>query len=108
MAATTDEISSGVRQLATALLDDIEPIARRSVARLQELRRGYAEAPAEELLPVILTSTRIVLEAVLHRPPDPNRAEAPARVSRETRNSDWIPADDILQAWQTGLGPMRE
>src|SRR5260370_38253689 len=108
MAATTDEISSGVRQLATALLDDIEPIARRSVARLQELRRGYAEAPAEELLPVILTSTRIVLEAVLHRRPDPNRAGDHPPVSGRTRNRDWVTADTLLRACQNGVATQRE
>ena len=58
MAATTDDVRSAVQRLAGALLEDVERIAARSVARMQELLPSYANVPADALLPVTLTNTR--------------------------------------------------
>jgi hypothetical protein len=40
---STDQVRSEVRQLAGVLLDDLERIAARSVARMQELLPSYAK-----------------------------------------------------------------
>ena len=108
MEASTDEVRSDVQQLAAALLDDVERIARLSVARMQELLPAYAKVPAEALLPVTLTNTRSLLQAVLDPDADPSRAEDHFRVSGETRSRQGITADDLLQAWRIGVESVRE
>jgi GAF domain-containing protein len=108
VAARTDEISSGLEQLAAGLLDDVERIAERSMARMKELLPGYAEVPAEELLPVTLANTRNVLEAVLDPHADPSQAEDHFRSSGQTLIRQGITADDLLEAWRIGMGSLRE
>jgi signal transduction histidine kinase len=107
MAASADEISSGLRQLATALLDDVEPIARRSVARLQELLPGYAEVPADELLPDTVTITRNLIEAVLDPRADPaadNHFWAPG----QERIRQGFTADAPIQGWRMRVESVAE
>jgi signal transduction histidine kinase len=108
MAARTNEVRSAMQQLAGALLDDVERIAARSVTRTRELLPSYANLPPEALIPVTLTNTRNVLEAVLDADADPSRAEDHFRVSGETRIREGITADDILQAWRIGVESVRE
>ena len=108
MAASTDEARSALKQVAVALLDDIDGIAGRSVARMQEVLPSHAEVPAEALLPVTLTNTRNLLEAVLDSGADPSRAEDHFRVSEETGIRQGITADDRLQAWRIGVESVRE
>jgi GAF domain-containing protein len=99
MAASTDQVRRALQQLAAALLVGVERIAERSVVRMQELLPAYSEVPAEELLPVTVTNTCNVLEAVL----DPSRAEEHFRVSGETRVRQGISTDALLQAWRIEL-----
>jgi GAF domain-containing protein len=108
MAATTDEVRSAVQRLARALLDDVERIARRSVARMQELLPSYAHVPAHALIPVTLTNTRNLLEAVCDPDADDARADEHFRLSGETRLGQGITADEMLQAWRIGLEVVRE
>jgi hypothetical protein len=108
VAAGTDEARSALQQLATALLDDVEPIARRAVAGMQELLPAYAAVPREALLPVTLTNTRNLLEAVRDPDADPGRAEDHFRVSGETRTRQGMTADDMLHAWRIGVESVRE
>ena len=75
MAATTDHVRSAVQRLAGALLEDVERIAGRSVARMQELLPSYAKVPADALLPVTLTNTRNLLEAIRDPDADPTPAD---------------------------------
>jgi len=106
--AGTDEVRSALQQLAGALLDDVARIAGRSVTRMQELLPSYADVPPETLIPVTLTNTRSVLEAVLDADADPGRAEDHFRVSSETSIRQGITADDMLQAWRIGVESVRE
>ena len=110
MAATTDDVRSAVHRLAGSLLEDVERIAGRSVARMQELLPSYAKVPADALLPVTLTNTRNLLEAV--RDPDadadPTSADRHFRQSGATRLDQGITADEMLQAWRIGLEVVRE
>ena len=108
MAASTDQVRTALEQLAGALLADAERIAARSVARMQELLPSYAQVPAAALLPVTLSNTRNVLEAVRDRHADPRRAEDHFRTSGEIRVRQEITADEMLQAWRIGLEVMRE
>jgi signal transduction histidine kinase len=105
---STDQVRSDVEQLAGALLDNVERIAARSVARMQELLPSYAKVPAEKLVPVTLTNTRNLLEAVRDPDANPVRDEDHFRVSGETRLSQQIAADEMLQAWRIGLEVVRE
>jgi GAF domain-containing protein len=57
MAATTDEVWSAVQRLARALLGDVERIAGRSVARMQELVPSSDKVPGHAPAPVTLTNT---------------------------------------------------
>jgi len=108
MAATTDEVRGAVRRLAAALLDDVERIAERSVARMRELLPSYGKVPADRLLPVTLTNTRNLLEAVCDPDADPSPGNQHFRFSGETRLRQGISADEMLQAWRIGLEVVRE
>jgi signal transduction histidine kinase len=105
---STDQVRSEVEQLASVLLDDVERIAARSVARMQELLPSYAKVPAAKLIPVTLTNTRNLLEAVRDPDANPVRDEEHFRVSGQTRLSQEIAADEMLQAWRIGLEVVRE
>jgi signal transduction histidine kinase len=105
---STDQVRSEVEQLASVLLDDVERIAARSVARMQELLPSYAKVPAAKLIPVTLTNTRNLLEAVRDPDANPVRDEDHFRVSGQTRLSQEIAADEMLQAWRIGLEVVRE
>lgn len=108
VAASTDQVRSEVKQLAGVLLGDVERIAECSVARMQELLPSYAKVPAEKLIPVTLTNTRNLLEVVRDPGANPTRGEDQFRVSGETRVSQGIAADEMLQAWRIGLEVVRE
>jgi signal transduction histidine kinase len=107
-ATSTDQVRCEVKRLAGVLLDDAERIAECSVARMQELLPSYAKVAAEKLIPVTLTNTRNLLEAVRDPHADPTRPEDHFRVSGETRVSQGIAADEMLQAWRIGLEVVRE
>jgi signal transduction histidine kinase len=98
----------GVRRLAEVLLGDVERIAERSVARMQELLPSYARVARAELVPVTLANTRNLLEAI--RDPDQDRgSELEAyRVSGDTRALQGITSDEMLQAWRIGVEGVRE
>jgi GAF domain-containing protein len=108
MAATTDDVRGAVKRLAAALLDDVERIALRCVARIQALVPSYAKMPAEVLLPVTLTNIRNLLEAVCDPGADPAPHHEHFRRSGETRAVQRISADEMLQAWHIGLEVVRE
>ena len=97
-----------MQRLARALLDDVERIARRSVARMQELLPSYAKVPADALIPVTQANTRNLLEAVCDPDADRGHAEDHFRLSGETRLSQGITADEMLQAWRIGLEVVRD
>jgi signal transduction histidine kinase len=108
MAANTWDVRSAVQRLAGALLDDVERIARRSVGRMQELLPSYAKVPADGLIPATLTNTRNLLEAICDPDTSDSRAEDHFSLSGETRLSQGITADEMLQAWRIGLEVVRE
>ncbi len=108
MTATTDDVRSAVQRLAGALLEDVDRITARSVARMQELLPSYANVPADALFPVTLTNTRNLLEAVLDPDADPAPADRHFLHSGETRLTQGITADEMLQAWRIGLETVRE
>jgi signal transduction histidine kinase len=108
MAATTDDVRSAVQRLADALLEDVERITSRSVRRMQELLPSYAKVPADALFPVTLTNTRNLLEAIRDPGADPGPADHHFRQSGETRLTQGITADEMLQAWRIGLETVRE
>jgi signal transduction histidine kinase len=97
-----------VRELAELLLREVERIADRCVARMQELLPSYAKLPAETLAPVSLTNTRNLLCAVRDSGGPGCDAEAHFRLSGKTRLDQGIRADEMLQAWRIGLEVVRE
>jgi GAF domain-containing protein len=101
-------VRSEVKQLADLLLDDVERIAELSVVRMQELLPSYAKVPAKQLTPLAFTSTRNLLEAVRDPDTDPIRAEGHFRVLGETRLSQGIAADEMLQGWRILLEVARK
>ena len=108
MAAGSNRVGNALAPLAEALLDDVEQIAARSVARMQELLPSYASVPADVLLPVTLTNTRRVIEAVIDPDFDARRSRDHFRASGEARIRQGISADEMLQAWRIGLEVVRE
>jgi GAF domain-containing protein len=101
-------VRGAVQRLAGALLDDVDRIAGLSVARTQDLLPSYAGVPADALIPVALTNTRNLLEAVCDADADHSGANHHFRLSGETRLSQGITADEMLQAWRIGLEVVRE
>jgi GAF domain-containing protein len=100
--------SSEVERLADLLLDDVERIAERSVVRMQGLLPSYARVSAAQLIPLALTSTRNLLEAVRDPDADPIRSDGHFRVLGETRLSQGAAADEMLQGWRILLEVVRE
>ncbi len=108
MAANTYDVRSAVRRLAGALLDDVERIAGLSVARMQERLPSYANVPTDALARVLMANTRNLLEAVRDPGADHGGADDHFRLSGETRLSQGIAADEMLQAWRIGQEVVRE
>jgi signal transduction histidine kinase len=103
-----DPSASPLQQLAAALLEQREMIAKRSVTRMRELLPAYADLASEVLLPITLTNTSNVLKAVLDPEADPTRSDHDFRIAGETRNRQGITADALLQGWRIGVESIRE
>jgi GAF domain-containing protein len=106
--ASTDGVRNEVRQLASVLLADVEDIAERGAARMQELLPAYAPVPRAELVGVVLGNTRNLLEAVGQLDSDRAQAEVQYRVAGETRARQGITSDEMLNGWRIGLEVVRE
>jgi hypothetical protein len=98
----------GVRLLAKELLRDVERIAERGAARMQEMLPAYAKVPREELTPVTSANMRNLLEAIRDPDADPTRAQAHYLTSGATRARQGITSDEMLNAWRIGLEVVRE
>jgi hypothetical protein len=107
-AVNTDDELNGSQMLAEVLLRDAERIAERSVARMQELLPAYARVPRDELIPVTLTNTRNLLEAVRDPDADHSREQPAYRASGDVRARQGITSDEMLNAWRIGLEGVRE
>ena len=59
---------------------EVERLAERSVVRMRGLLASYAGVPAAQLIPLALTSTRNLLEAVRDPDGDPMRSDGHFRV----------------------------
>jgi signal transduction histidine kinase len=94
--------------LAELLLDDVERIAERSAARMQELLPSYAKVPRHELTPIVRANTRNLLEAIRDPDADHSRAQDDYRASGESRVRQGITSDEMLHAWRIGLEVVRE
>ena len=101
-------VDSAVQRLAGALLDEVDRLAERGVARMQNVLPSYAKVPANALIPVTLANTRNLLETVCDAHPDQSTAEDHFRRSGATRLSQGITADDALQALRIALEVVRE
>jgi signal transduction histidine kinase len=106
--ADPDDVLSGPQILAAALLRDVERIAKRSAARMQELLPSYAKVPREELTPVVLANTRNLLEAIRDPVGDRARERFDHQASGVTRARQGITSDEMLHGWRIGLEGVRE
>jgi signal transduction histidine kinase len=102
-----------VGKLVGALLDDLERIAKLSMAGIHELLPSYAKVPAEARLATISTNMREILEAIRDPDADPSRAEDHCRVTAEPLELDLrirtgITADEMLLAWWIAQKTLRE
>jgi signal transduction histidine kinase len=107
MSVNTGDVR-GASRLAALLLRDVEQIAERSAARMQELLPSYAKVPRHELTPIVQANTRNLLEAIRDTHEDSSRARVGYRASGESRARQGIASDDMLQAWRIGLDNVRE
>jgi signal transduction histidine kinase len=108
MAVNPEYVRSAVELLAGVLLRDVERIAERSAARIQELLPSYARVPRRELTPVVVSNERNLLEAIIDPDADPSRAQVDYRASGDTRARQGITSDEMLHAWRIGLEVVRE
>ena len=98
----------GVGELAQTLLDDVEPIARRSVVRIRELLPSRAELTADQLSTVTLINARVVLEAVRDSNRHARRAEKPLRRAEDAGRGLGMTPDELLQVCRLSLDVVRE
>ena len=96
------------QMLAEMLLRDVELIAERSAARMQELLPSYARVPVGELTPIVRANTRNILEAIRDPDADRSRAQDDHQASGDTRARQGITSDEMLHAWRIGLDSIRE
>jgi signal transduction histidine kinase len=108
LAANADELENGAQLLARVLLGDVERMAERSAARMQELLPGYARVPRRELIPVLLANTRNLLEAIRDPASDRIREQVDHRASGDARARQGITLDEMLHGWRIGLEVVRE
>jgi signal transduction histidine kinase len=108
MAVYTVDLDSPSRRLAAVLLGDVERIAERSAARMQEVLPSYAKVPRSELVPVVLANERNLLEAICDPDADPGRAQDQFRISGHTRARQGITSDEMLNGWRVALEVIRE
>ena len=108
MAVKTGAVRTGPELLAGKLLRDVDQIAERSAARMQELLPAYARVPRDELIPVVAANTRSLLEAIRDFDADPARAEEVYRASGEARVRQGITSDEMINAWRISLEVVRE
>jgi signal transduction histidine kinase len=108
MVTSAEDVSSVVRELARALLDNVDMIAGRSAGRMQELLPSYAKVPTDALIPVVLTNMRNLLDAVAQPDADHGAADRHFQVTGETRLRQGITVDEMLQAWRIALDVVRE
>ena len=101
-------VDSAVQRLAGALLDEVERLAERSVARMQNVLPSCAKLPADALIPVTFPNTRDLLEAVCDPRPDQSTAEHYFRRSGAIGLGQGITADETLHAWRIALEVVRE
>ncbi len=104
----SDADSGGSRLVAEALLGEVERIAQRSAARMQELIPSYARVPLRELTPVTLANARNLLGTIREFGAAGGRAEDVYRASGESRARQGISSDDLLHGWRIGLAVLRE
>jgi signal transduction histidine kinase len=90
-------------RLAGVLLGDVEQIAERTAARIQERLPSYARVSREDLIPVLLADTRHLLEAIRDTDVDRGCAEIDDRAWEETRARQGVTSDELLQGWRVGL-----
>ena len=98
----------GAQRLAEVLMGDVERIAERSVARMQELLPAYAKVPRDELTPIVRTNTLNLLEAMCRPDDDSASEDAHFRISGATRARQGITSDEMLNAWRIGVEVVRE
>jgi signal transduction histidine kinase len=98
----------GVQLLAAELLRDVERIAERGAARMQEMLPAYADVPRDALTPVTSANIRNLLEAIRDPDADTTRAHAQYRTSGITRARQGITSDEMLNGWRIGLEVVRE
>jgi signal transduction histidine kinase len=104
----TRDFGSEVQLLAGVLLDDVERIAQRGAARIQELLPAYASIPRRELAAVVLAETRKLLEAIHDREGDRGRARDVSWPTDQTLAGHDISSDERLHGWLIALEVLRE
>ena len=108
MTVSTDDVRRGAQLLAGVLLKDVERIAARSVARMQELLPSYAGVPKHELVPITARNTRNLLGLIHDPDAHPDTAREAYRASGDARARQGITSDEMLNAWRIGLEGVRE
>jgi signal transduction histidine kinase len=108
LVVNTHELENGAQVLAGVLLGDVEPMAERAAARMQELLPGYARVPRRELIPVLRANIGNLLEAIRAPGSDRIREQVDHNASGETRARQGITLDDMLHGWRIGLEVVRE
>jgi PucR-like helix-turn-helix protein len=102
------DAATPMQQLAMLLLADVDRIAERAAARMQELLSSYAKVPRDELMPIVLANTVNLLGVIIDPATDRTRAEADYRAAGETRAGQGIAGDEMLHAWRIGMEVTRE
>ena len=107
MAVNRGEVGSAPR-LAALLLDDVDRLAEHAAGRMQKLLPSYAKVPRAQLVPIVRTNMRNVLEAIRDPAADTRRAQANFHTSGETRANQGISSDEMLHGWRIAQDSVHE
>lgn len=97
-----------LESLVVVLLDDVDRITEQAARRLQASLRSYGPVAVDDLCPVAHMNISNLLRLVLDPGMDRGRAELAYRESGETRASQGVTADDMLNGWRIGMETLRE
>jgi hypothetical protein len=89
-------------RLLGAVFEDLEPLSRRVVARMQQEMSAYAGLRAEDLLPGVSANLELILPALQSGRPFSDEELAKFATHGESRAEQGVAIEELLRGWRLG------
>lgn len=89
-------------QLLGTVFEDLEPLSRRVVARMQQEMPAYAAVPEEDLLPGVSANLELMLPAMRSGRPFSDAELAVFAAHGEARAGQGVAIEELLRGWRLG------